>query len=126
MLGMAHREGQHPGPDPLAAPRVPQSPTAPGFFALRDLPADFALALKEQTILVAPAQHKARVVILQRAQPQTTGVPTIKDVQHLAPPTPARPLQQLLVLIAAPTGSPAAGRPPAQRCQQSRTLTQAR
>src|SRR5712672_389561 len=103
MVGMAHREGEYAGTDPLAATRIPQPPTAPGFFALRDLPADFALALKEQAILVPPAQHEARVVILQRAQPQTTGVAAIKDMQHLAPPTPARPLQQLLVLIAAPT-----------------------
>src|SRR6266567_1309776 len=126
MVGMAYREGQHTGTDPLAATRIPESPAAPGFFTLRDLPADFALALKEQAILVAPAHHEAGGVGVQGPQPQTTGVATIKDVQQLTPPTLAGPFQQFFVLIAAPTGPPAAGRPPAHRHQQGWPLRQAR
>src|SRR5256885_16628858 len=99
MVGMAHREGQHTGTDPLASTRIPQSPTAPGLFPLRDLPADFALALTQQAILVAPAQYKARVVRLQGPQPQTTGVDAIKDMQQLAPTTAACQYQQSFVLF---------------------------
>ena len=90
---MAHREGEHTGTDPLPSTGIPQSPTAPGLFALCDLPSGFELALKEQAILMSPTQDKAGGVVVQGSQPQTTGVATIKDMQDLAPPTAARPLQ---------------------------------
>ena len=72
MVGMTHREGEYISTDPLAA-GIPQPATAPGLFALRDLPGGFELALKEQTILVSPAQDKAGGVVLQGPQPQTAG-----------------------------------------------------
>ncbi len=57
MVGMAHREGEHAGTDPLASARIPRPLAAPGLFALRDLPGRFELALKEQAILLSPAVH---------------------------------------------------------------------
>src|SRR5947209_18239868 len=106
MVGMAHREGQHTRTALPASPCIPQPATAPGLFALRDLPGGFELAVTEQAILVPPAQDEAGGVGVQGPQPQTTGVAPIKDMQDLAPPTAARPLQQFLVLIAAPTAPP--------------------
>src|SRR6266567_2063074 len=124
MVGMAHGEGEHTGTDPVASARIPEPATAPGFFALGNLPGDFELAVTEQAVLVPPPQHKAGGVMIQRAQPQAAGVAAIKDMQHLALPTATRPLQQFLVLIAGPTGSPAAAAPPAQGGEHGRALAQ--
>src|SRR4051794_36475518 len=104
MVRMVDREGQHTGTDPLTSARIPEPTTAPGFFALCDLPGRFELAVVEQAVLMPPAQHKAGGIVVQRAQPQTAGVAAIEDLHHLAPPPLAHPLQQLLVLITAPTG----------------------
>src|SRR5204862_2814927 len=79
----------------------------------------------EQAILMPPAQDKTGGVGVQGPKPHTTGVAPIKDMQDLAPPTVARPLQQLLVLIAAPTAPPATCRPPAHGSQHRWPLRQA-
>src|SRR5205814_5033914 len=111
--------------NPLASPCIPQPATAPGFFALGDLPGRLELTVTEQAILMPPAQDKTGGVGVQGPKPHTTGVAPIKDMQDLAPPTVARPLQQLLVLIAAPTAPPATCRPPAHGSQHRWPLRQA-
>jgi hypothetical protein len=125
MVGMTHGEGQPTFTDPLASTRIPEPATAPGLFALRDLPGGFELAVTEQARRVLKAEDEAGGVGVQGPHPQTTGVAAIKDMPHLAPPTAARPLEQFLVLIAAPTAPPAACCPPAQGRKPHRSLRQA-
>src|SRR5438270_9447967 len=121
MLGMAHRQRQDTGSDPLRSPTIPNGALRPAAFAHGDTPGLAPVALRiQQLVVLAKAEYEAQVQGQQQTQPEGPSETLVEDMHNHAPPL-QQGEQQLALLIASEGGMHTTTAPPAHRRQARRT-----